>query len=392
MINLNKAFDQLATKFQSFAWSMVIFVLMITAIGLAMLYSAGGMSWEPWASRQAVRFTISFSLLVIVAVIDISFWLRIAYIVYGVVLAMLIGVELFGHIGGGAQRWIDFYVVRFQPSELMKIALVMSIARYFHDLSYEEIGKLRCLFLPCLIMLVPILLVLRQPDLGTAIFLAALGATMAYLAGVRWWIFALSISATLAALPLVWQFILRPYQRQRILTFLNPESDPLGAGYHITQSKIAFGSGGIFGRGFGTGTQSHLNFLPEKQTDFIFTMLAEELGLVGSLFVMALYTVLLVYGLIIGSISSSSFGRLLALGLAFNLFLYVFTNIGMVTGLLPVVGVPLPLISYGGTALIAVMIGFGLTVNVAIHRKQRLTMLSDGYRFLPQYKRAELDP
>lgn len=271
----------------------------------------------------------------------------------------------------GAQRWIDLGVIQLQPSELMSVALVLALARYFHHLDEDNIAKLRYLVVPVLMIIVPVALVLKQPDLGTALVLLMGGVALLFLAGVRFWMFAVMGVASAGALPLIWRF-LRDYQKSRIYTFLNPDSDPLGAGYHILQSKIALGSGGLFGKGFLLGTQSHLSFLPEKQTDFIFTTLAEEFGLFGGLVLIGLYTAMIAYACAIALRSRNHFGRLLGFGIVVNFFLYVFINIAMVTGLIPVVGVPLPLVSYGGTAMLTVMFGFGLVMAVYVDRDVRL--------------------
>jgi rod shape determining protein RodA len=271
----------------------------------------------------------------------------------------------------GARRWVDLGVLQLQPSELMKIALVLALARYFHTVSLDDVRRPFYLLPPLALVLAPAGLVLRQPDLGTAIMLVMVGGIVFFMAGVRLWKFAVVILATGGAVPIAWNF-LHDYQKNRILTFLSPENDPLGAGYHILQSKIALGSGGMFGKGFLQGTQSHLNFLPEKQTDFIFTMLAEEFGMVGGLLLLSLYLLLFVYGYAIAFRSRNHFGRLLALGLTANLFLYVFINIAMVMGLVPVVGVPLPLISYGGSVMMTAMISLGLISSVSIHRDVRM--------------------
>jgi len=271
----------------------------------------------------------------------------------------------------GAQRWIDLGVIQLQPSELMKIALVLALARYFSMLTVEEIGRPVRLIVPTLFILLPAALVMKQPDLGTAMMLVLSGGAIFFLAGVRWWKFVLVLVAGGGAAPFAWHF-LRDYQKNRILNFLNPENDPLGAGYHSLQSKIAIGSGGLFGKGFMMGSQSHLSFLPERQTDMIYTMLAEEFGLVGCVVVLGLYLLVFIYGFAIAARSRSHFGRLLALGLTVNVFLYVFINTGMVMGLLPIVGVPLPLISYGGTSMLTVMFGFGLMMSVYVHRDLRL--------------------
>jgi len=358
-------------KLRHFNWGLLLTIAATASIGFAMLYSAGNGSADPWMSRQALRFAGGFCALIVVALVDFRFWLRQAYPLYGLAFLLLIYVEIAGHVGMGAQRWINIGFLQLQPSELMKISLVLALARYFHGLSYEDIGKPVNILLPIAMVLVPAGLVLMQPDLGTAGMLILGGALMFFAAGVRIWKFAVVLAAGLSAIPIAWNF-LRDYQKDRILTFLNPETDPLGAGYHILQSKIAFGSGGLFGKGFLQGSQSHLNFLPERQTDFIFTMLAEEFGLVGGLVLLGLYAILIAYGLAIGLRSRSQFGRLVAVGLAGNLFLYVFINMAMVMGLIPVVGVPLPLISYGGTAILTVLVGFGLIMSVYINRDLRI--------------------
>ena len=366
----------LAQRILQINWLLLILVSLIALIGLAMLYSAANGSWSPWAVRQAVRFAMALALCIAVAIVDIRFWLRWAYLSYAISMTLLIGVEVMGEIGMGAQRWIDLGLIRLQPSELMKISLVLALARYFHGRTYDEIGQIRFLLMPLLAITAPVILVLRQPDLGTALMLVMGGATIFFLAGVRLWKFGIVGVLSLASVPIAWQF-LRDYQKKRVLTFLDPESDPLGAGYHILQSKIALGSGGTWGKGFLQGSQSHLNFLPEKQTDFIFTMLAEELGMIGGLALIGLYMLVIAYGFIITLRCRNRFGRLNACGMTTSLFLYVFINIAMVMGLLPVVGVPLPLISYGGTVMLTVMIGLGFVINAYIHRDLEIPRRTD---------------
>ena len=363
---------RLGEKLWQVNWVLVLIICAIGAIGFAMLYSAGNGSVDPWASRQMWRFLAGLVMMIGVAVVDIRIWLRLAYPLYFLSLGLLVAVEVMGEIGMGAQRWIDLHVIQLQPSELMKVAVVLALARYFHGPTLEEVWRPSRLIVPLVLVAAPVALVLRQPDLGTALMLLMIGGALFFLAGVRLWKFAVVIVAGLGAVPLIWQ-MLHDYQRQRILTFFNPEQDALGAGYHILQSKIALGSGGLFGRGFLDGTQGHLNFLPERQTDFIFTMLAEEFGFAGSITLIGLYTLVFVYGFVIGLRSRNHFGRLLALGLTVNLFLYVFINTAMVMGLIPVVGVPMPLISYGGTVMLAVLFGFGLIISVYIHRDIRIS-------------------
>ena len=362
----------LGQKFWQINWGMILLVILIASFGFAMLYSAANGNLSPWASRQMLRFGVGLAILLFVAVIDIRFWFRYAYVIYFGCFVLLIAVELMGIVGMGAQRWIDLRVIQLQPSELMKVALVLALARYFHGVAAEDIGRITTVIFPTLLAAAPAALVLRQPDLGTAGMLLMAGAAVFFVAGVRIWKFGLVLVAGLAAIPVAWQF-LHDYQQKRVLTFLNPESDPLGSGYHILQSQIALGSGGLFGKGFLQGTQSHLNFLPEKQTDFIFTMLAEEFGMVGGLILLGLYLLLMVYGIAIALRARNHFGRLLAMGLTTNLFLYVFINIAMVMGVIPVVGVPLPLISYGGTAMLTIMTSLGLLISVYVHRDMRIS-------------------
>jgi len=297
--------------------------------------------------------------------------MRYAYALYFLALGLLVAVEIMGVIGMGAQRWIDLGVIQLQPSEIMKITLVMALARYFHGATLEEIARANFLIVPLMLIGAPIALVVRQPDLGTAIMLALTAGLIFFVAGVRAWKFSLVIGAVVAAMPLVWSQ-LHGYQKRRILTFLDPESDPLGAGYQILQSKIALGSGGVFGKGFLGGTQSHLSFLPEKQTDFIFTMLAEEFGMAGGLALLGIYALVLIYGIAISLRVRNQFGRLVVMGITGTFFFYVFINIAMVMGLVPVVGVPLPLVSYGGTAMLSLMIGFGFVLCAYVHRDVRV--------------------
>jgi rod shape determining protein RodA len=357
----------LPDKLRHLNWPFVAIVIAIALVGCAMLYSAAGGAQSPWASRHGMRFGLGLGAMLVIALIDLRIWFRFAYAIYAAALLGLIAVEVIGSVSMGAQRWIDLGLFQLQPSEVMKIGLVLALARYFHGAWLEDVARPVSLVMPVLLITAPAALVLKQPDLGTAIMLAGGGVALLFLAGVRWWKFALVIGPGLLALPLAWQQ-LHEYQRKRVMTFLDPERDPLGAGYHIMQSKIALGSGGVWGKGFLQGTQSQLSFLPEKHTDFIFTMLAEEIGLVGALGLLALFAVLVGLGLVFAVRARSQFARLLAAGVTVTLFLYVVINIAMVTGLIPVVGVPLPLISYGGTAMLTALTGFGLLLSVDIHR------------------------
>jgi len=357
----------LGQKLWQLNWGLVLLLALLAGIGAAMLHSAAGAQWDPWASRQLIRFGIGLVLMLSVAVTDIRFWMRYAYAFYLLALTLLIAVEAMGVVGMGAQRWINLGVIQLQPSEVMKIALVLALARYFHGATLEEIARPSFLLMPVLLIAAPVGLVVRQPDLGTAIMLALTAGVILFMAGVRAWKFAVVTGVVLAALPLAWSQ-LHGYQKRRIMTFLDPESDPLGAGYHIMQSKIALGSGGVFGKGFLGGTQGHLNFLPEKQTDFIFTMLAEEFGMAGGLTLLGIYILVIIYGFAIALRTRNQFGRLVAIGITGTFFFYVFINIAMVMGLVPVVGVPLPLLSYGGTAMLSLMIGFGFVLCAYVHR------------------------
>jgi len=365
--SLNPPEFTITQKLLNIHWFLVFLICLTSAIGIALLYSAAHGSFQPWASRQLLRFGVGMMVMLAVSLVDLRIWLRFSYTFYIISLVLLGLVDLMGFVGMGAQRWLDLGYFNLQPSELMKITLVLALARYFHGLTMDDVSNPTRLILPIVMVLVPAALVLRQPDLGTAIMLILASSAIFFVAGVRLWKFSLvSILAVISA-PIAWQF-LHDYQKRRVLTFINPESDPLGAGYHIIQSKIALGSGGLLGKGFMQGTQGHLNFLPEMQTDFIFTMLAEEFGLVGGLGLLGLYILLIGVGAIIAVRSNSQFGRLTAMGVTITFFLYAFINVAMVMGLIPVVGVPLPLISYGGTALMTLLIGFGLLIGVWIHK------------------------
>ncbi len=355
------------------SWSLLFWVCCIFAFGFAMLYSAGGGSFQPWAGPQLGRFLAGIGIVLVVAILDVRILLQYAYVFYGLVLILLVAVDVRGLIGMGAQRWIDLGFINLQPSELMKPALIMALARYFQGVGIEDIGRPINLVVPVIMTLVPVALIIKEPDLGTALLVLMSAAGVLFMAGVRMWKFALVIAVGLGAIPVIWPF-LHDYQQNRVLTFLNPERDPLGDGYHILQSKIALGSGGLFGKGYMDGTQSRLNFLPEKQTDFIFTMLAEELGMVGALGLLALYVIVLIYGYSIAFRCRHQFGRLVAMGLTTGFFLFFFINIAMVMGLLPVVGVTLPFISYGGTSLLTLMLCVGILMNIHVHRDIQISM------------------
>lgn len=355
-------------KIRSLNWLIILLLTVISCFGFVMLYSVAGGHLDPWATKQMIRFALGVTVMITIAVIDLRWWMASAYIIYIGALLMLVAVEIMGDIGMGAQRWLELGPVRLQPSELMKLALTLALARYYHGLTTREAASLKSLVLPLVMIVAPTILVLRQPDLGTAILISSSGMVVMFLAGVRISFFAAGIGAVAAAIPVAWG-MLRQYQRDRVLTFLDPERDPMGTGYHIIQSKIAFGSGGISGKGLMLGTQAQLNFLPEKQTDFIFTMLAEELGLIGSLTLLALYVTLIGYTIYISLQIKNHFGRLMTMGLTTTFFFYMFINTAMVMGLVPVVGVPLPLMSYGGTAMVTLGLGAGLLMAISRQRK-----------------------
>lgn len=358
-------------KLSSIHWWALALVLVVGIAGLAMLYSAAGGHIRPWASAQGIRFAAGLVAMLIIAVIPIQFWLKYAYLFYGGAIAMLIIVEVMGHIGMGAQRWVSVGGVMLQPSELGKLAVILALSRYFHRMPPLKHPGLLHLIPPILMVAIPAALILKQPNLGTTTIVVAVGGWIAFAAGVRMRYFITVMVIVLAALPVAWE-LMHDYQRQRVMTFLNPEADPLGAGYNITQSMIAIGSGGVFGKGFMEGSQGQLDFLPEKQTDFIFTMTAEEFGFFGGMLVIAAYSALVIYAIAVSTRCRHLFGTLVAQGVAAMLCLHMTINIAMVMGLIPVVGIPLPLMSYGGSVMIAAMIGFGLLFNVWVHRDEKL--------------------
>ncbi|MBN8531371.1 MAG: rod shape-determining protein RodA [Alphaproteobacteria bacterium] len=348
-------------------WPLIMLIGMLSGLGFLILYSAAGGNMDPWTSRQMLRFALGFVLMLIVALVPLQTLMRYAYVLYGAAVLMLIVVELFGHMGMGAQRWVKVGFVNLQPSELMKLCLVLALARYFHGLSPQEVNRPLLLVVPMLLIAVPVVLILKQPNLGTATITAGVAVAVLFAAGLTYWVYIIGIVGGAAAVPVLYHF-LHDYQKRRVDTFLDPESDPLGAGYNILQSKIAIGSGGLFGKGFMEGSQSQLNFLPEKETDFIFTMFAEEFGFAGGMTVILLYVALIGASILFAVTSRNQFGRLIAIGVATMFFLHMFINMAMVMGLIPVVGVPLPFLSYGGTILIAAMIAVGLLLNVHANR------------------------
>jgi rod shape determining protein RodA len=361
-------------KLVALHWPLILLICAVAGTGFLMLYSVAGGAPEPWSRPQMIRFGVGMAAMVVIAMVPIRFWRNVSPLAYLVALALLVLVEIMGEIGMGAQRWIDLGPVQLQPSELMKVALVMALAAYYHWLPARRVSHPFWVLLPLLLILVPTALVLKQPDLGTALLLLAGGGAVMFLAGVSLWYFAAAIASGVGLVTAVlrsqgtsWQ-LLEDYQFRRIFTFLDPSADPLGAGYHITQAKIAMGSGGISGRGFMQGTQSRLNFLPEKHTDFIFTTLAEEFGFMGSMALLGLYTLIIVFCIASAVTNRDRYGALLTGGVAVTFFLFFSINMGMVMGLMPVVGVPLPLVSYGGSAMLVLLAAFGLVQSAHVHR------------------------
>jgi rod shape determining protein RodA len=362
-----------AERFWRINWGLVLVLTAIAGIGAVALYSAAGGRSDPWAARHAIRYGAALALLLVVALVHPKVWRALAWPIYIAAMALLVAVDVIGKTGLGAQRWLMIGPLQIQPSEIAKVAVILVLARYYHGLSREQAARLLYALPPLLVILAPVGLVMMQPDLGTALMVLLGGAALLFVAGVRLWMFLGGAIAAIGCLPIAWSFM-HEYQRKRVLTFLDPDRDPLGAGYHITQSKIAIGSGGLFGKGFLQGTQSSLNFLPEKQTDFIFTTFVEEWGLIGAGVLLALFALVLVWGFSIALRSQHHFGRLVALGVTAMMFLYVFINTAMVMGLLPVVGVPLPLVSNGGTAMVSVMFACGLLIGVNVYRDAPMSL------------------
>ncbi|MBI1423374.1 MAG: rod shape-determining protein RodA [Gammaproteobacteria bacterium] len=345
---------------------LLLALMLLAGVGLIALYSASEQNTD-LVLRQLMRLSIAFALMIAVAQLrpdTIQHW---SPWLYALGMVMLIAVLILGVIGKGAQRWLNFGLFTFQPSELMKLALPMIIAWYFaeHTMPPRPLRILAAIVM----LLVPTLLVAKQPDLGTALVLAASGFFVLFLAGLRWRVIIITCILLVPLAWVVWQYGMHDYQRNRVLTFLNPEIDPLGAGYHIIQSTIAIGSGGMYGKGWLNGTQSHLDFLPERKTDFIFPVFSEEFGFIGSLLLLAIYAAIIIRGLMITLQAQDTYTRLLAGSITLTFFIYVFINIGMVSGLLPVVGIPLPLVSYGGTSMVTLLTGFGILMSIQTHRK-----------------------
>jgi len=344
---------------------LLICLIALSVVSLFVLYSASGQNIDiVW--RQVVRLSVAFLIMLALAQVNPATLKRWTPWFFGLGIGLLLAVLFFGETGKGAQRWLDLGLFRFQPSEMMKLSVPMMVAWYLSD--HPLPPSLKRLFMACLIIMIPTLLIAKQPDLGTALLIAGAGIFVLLFSGISWRLILISGTILTASAPVLWHFM-RDYQRQRVLTFLNPEQSPLGAGYHIIQSKIAIGSGGLYGKGWLNGTQSQLNFLPERSTDFIFAAYAEEFGLFGILALLVAYLLIIMRGLLIANQAQDTYTRLLGGGLVMTFFIYIFVNIGMVTGLLPVVGVPLPLISYGGTSMVTLMASFGILMSIHTHRK-----------------------
>jgi rod shape determining protein RodA len=371
--------DRLVVKLGQIDWTLCLLLCAITGIGAVMLYSIAGGAWSPWAGRHLILFGVCFALMIAMSTLDLRVWFALAYPVYGLGLLMLLAVAVVGHSTMGAQRWLDVGPIRIQPSEIIKIGLVMALARYYHGLSATRARWSWSLLIPAALIGAPAALVAHQPDLGTAVLIAATGGLMMILAGLSLRVVAVGLLGLGAVVPLAFAFVLKGYQRTRLLTFLNPEADRSGAGYHIIQSEIALGSGGLLGKGLGLGTQSQLNFLPEKSTDFIFSSMAEELGFLGCATVLTLYAAVILVTLRTATVAHSHFGRMAASGVAVTLALCVLINGAMVMGLAPVVGVPMPLLSFGGTVMITMMLGFAMVLSVRVHRYSEVTSGNWGF-------------
>jgi len=358
-------------KILSLDYILIFSILVLGVTSMFAMYSTDGGEFKYHTNSHILRFFVFFGMFFVVSFISIRFWHETSYLFYIGVFILLLGVKYFGLTSSGSKRWLDLYFMNLQPSELMKIGLILFLAKYYHRISIEGVNSFRYLLLPITVLVAPVILVATQPDLGTSILIAAGGVIVAWLAGVRAKFFTISGIAMLALLPIAISF-LKPYQKSRILTFLNPDRDPLGAGYQIIQSKIAVGSGGIFGKGFLKGTQSYLEFLPEKHTDFIFTLYSEEFGFVGSAFLLLIYAVIIYRIVAIGAAARSFFAKLFCYSFGAAIFVYIAINMSMVLGLLPIVGSPLPIMSYGGSSMLATMIGFGVVMSAKVHSQQSI--------------------
>ena len=369
----NASMMTISEKLNRFSWGLFVPMCLVLATSIVVLYSAGGGAWRPFALSQTIKIIMGFVVFFVAAFTNIKTWIKSAYWIYAAALLMIILVTFVGHTGMGAQRWLNLGFIHIQPSEMIKIALVLALGRYFAWMNSVELSQIKNYLVPTVMLLVPFLLIVAQPDLGTALSLGMITVGIFYIVGAqkKWFIIA-AILGALAA-PVVWFGGLHDYQRARIITFINPDHDARGAGYQINQAKIAFGSGGMLGKGYMNGSQSQQSFLPEKQTDFIFTMLGEELGFIGAFALIALYSIIILMLFWCAKTCRNRFGQLICFGFMLNFLIYYFINISMVLGLMPTVGVPLPLMSFGGSSLLSLMFGFGLCQNAHIHKDQQLS-------------------
>ena len=359
-------------KIKNLDYILLICILTLSILSFVIMYSTDGGEFLYHSKSHLIKLVVFFILMLVISFFNIKFWHLCSYFLYGAVILLLIWVSNYGLKVSGSQRWINLYFLVLQPSELMKVGIILCLAKYYHRLSIEKVNSFLNISIALSIILIPVFFVLAQPDLGTSILIAVSGLIILWLGGVKIKYFFISFITFLISLPIMIT-ILEPYQKLRILTFLDPDRDPLGAGYQIIQSKIAIGSGGFSGKGFLQGTQSYLDFLPEKHTDFIFTLFSEEFGFIGSIGLLLLYTIIILRIIQIGAISKSSFARLFCFGFAFAIFVYISVNLSMVLGLLPIVGSPLPIMSYGGSSMLATMIGFGIVMSAKVHNQQTIT-------------------
>jgi len=364
--SINSSFS-IRNKISGLDFPLLISILLLGIISIFAQFSSSGGTFDYYSKSHAIRFGIFFILFLTVAFTQIRFWFSASFLIFLILLGLLIFIKFYGIQSQGSRRWVNLFVINLQPSELMKIAIILFLSNYYHKISESDVNRIKYLLYPVLAIMAPVILVLTQPDLGTAILILLSGVVVTWLAGVRWKIFAYISLAMLVFAP-IGISLLKPYQKNRILTFLNPDTDPLGAGYQIIQSKIAIGSGGLFGKGFLNGSQAYLNFLPEKHTDFIFTLYSEEFGFLGSVLMVFLYS-LITYRIIkIGNETRSIFGKLYCFGFANAFFIYVAVNMSMVLGLLPIVGAPLPILSYGGSSMLAILFGLGIVMSCNVHK------------------------
>ena len=358
-------------KVRNLDYILLLCIILLSAISIFVMYSTDGGEILFHTKSHLIKLILFFFMMLIISFFNIKFWHFVSYFLYLIIILLLVWVSIYGIKVSGSQRWIDFYLIVLQPSELMKIGIILCLAKYYHRISVEKVNTFTSIFFALTMIFIPIILVLSQPDLGTAILIASSGLIILWLGGVKIKYFIVSFITFLISLPFIIT-LLEPYQKLRILTFLDPDRDPLGAGYQIIQSKIAIGSGGFFGKGFLNGTQSYLDFLPEKHTDFIFTLFSEEFGFIGSLILILLYIIIIIRIVSIGAFVKSIFAKLFCFGFAFAIFVYIAVNLSMVLGLLPIVGSPLPIMSYGGSSMLATMIGFGIVMSAKIHSKQTI--------------------